>query len=225
MLLHFLFDLLASAFAFQAMRLAHARWLAAAELPAFRPAYGAALVVGAFLGAYALGTANLWLSGIHDIGRSILGALCGAIAAIELYKAMVRVKGSTGLIFVPGFCVAVIVGRIGCFLAGMQDQTYGIPSTLPWAHDFGDGIPRHPVQLYESIAMAAFLTVALYAVPRHPTFRQNAFYLMAGFYAAERFMLEFLKPYATLLGPLNLFHLTCLGLLAYSAMMFRKPDV
>ena len=74
--------------------------------------YGAALVIGAGLGAYGLGTLNLWLSGVPGVGRSILGALCGAVVAIEGYKAASGVKGSTGLIFVPAFCVAVMVGRM-----------------------------------------------------------------------------------------------------------------
>lgn len=226
MLWHMAFDLLATALAFQALRLAHLHWMARRDLPAFRKGYGVALVVGAAVGAYGLGTANLWLSGLPGFGRSILGALCGAVAGIEAYKAATGIKGSTGLIFVPAFCVAVIVGRIGCFLSGIEDQTYGIPSALPWAHDFGDGISRHPVQLYESFLMAAFLALAVWAVPRSATFRANAFYLMAAFYAAERFGLEFLKPYAALVGPLNIFHLACLGLLAYSAIMiFRKPHV
>ena len=102
MFLHSLFDLIASAAAFQALRLAHAHWLAGAELPACRPAYGATLVIGALIGAYDLGTANLWLTGLPGIGRSILGALCGAVAAIEIYKSLAHVKGSSGLIFVPG---------------------------------------------------------------------------------------------------------------------------
>jgi prolipoprotein diacylglyceryltransferase len=226
MLWHAIFDLLASALAFQAMRLAHMRWMAGVELPAFRPAYGVALVVGAVVGAYGLGTANLRLSGVPEVGRSILGALCGAVVAIEVYKAVSGIKGSTGVIFVPAFCVAVMVGRIGCFLAGLPDQTYGTPSALPWAVDFGDGVLRHPVQLYESGAMAGFLLLAVWAVPRSPAFRAKALYLMTGFYAVERFGLEFLKPYAALVGPLNIFHLACLGLLAYSAVMIiRKTHV
>ena len=34
--------------------------------------------------------------------------------------------------------------------AGLPDDTYGLPSkrALPWAVDFGDGVPRHPTQLY-----------------------------------------------------------------------------
>ena len=35
-------------------------------------------------------------------------------------------------------------------------MTYGTPTALPWGVDFGDGVPRHPVQLYEAATMAAF---------------------------------------------------------------------
>ncbi len=49
---------------------------------------------------------------------------------------------------------------------------------------------------------------------------------MAGFYALERFGLEFLKPYAALIGPFNLFHFTCAALFAYAALMIqRSKDV
>ena len=221
MLVHSIFDLIASALAFQAMVLAHRHWLAGADLPAFRPLYGLALALGALTGAYALGTASLWLSGLPGVGRSILGALCGAVAGVEIYKAAAGITGSTGLIFVPGFSVAVIIGRIGCFLSGMADQTWGTPTSLPWGHDFGDGIPRHPVQLYESLLMAGFLALFL-LTRRRPFVASNAFYLMTGFYALQRFGLEFLKPYAPVLGPFNIFHLACAGLLIYAFAMISR---
>lgn len=50
------------------------------------------------------------------------------------------------------------VGRLGCFFAGLPDYTYGVPTDLPWGVNFGDGVPRHPVQLYESAAMLLFLS-------------------------------------------------------------------
>ena len=40
--------------------------------------------------------------------------------------------------------------------------------------------------------------------------------LFVGVYAAQRFLWEFIKPYGTVIGPFNLFHLICLGLLAYA---------
>lgn len=189
--------------------------------------YAAALVAGAVLGGYGLGTANLWLSGEPGLGRSILGALAGAIAAVELYKARRRVTGSTGAVFVIGFATTVAVGRIGCFLSGLDDFTYGTATALPWGHDFGDGIRRHPVQLYESLAMAGFLAVAWFGFfRRRVSFLRHGFYLLAGFYAAQRFVWEFFKPYGQIVGPLNLFHLVCLGIIVYAgAMLIRQRNV
>lgn len=187
--------------------------------------YFAALSVGILIGSYVLGTGNLWLSGVPAIGRSIEGALAGGILAVELYKARSGISGSTGLVFVPTFATLVAVGRIGCALSGLEDHTYGLPTTLPWGHDFGDGIPRHPVAVYESLAMAGFLALSLAAFARrNPYFSAHGFHLMVAFYAAQRFAWEFLKPYATLLGPLNLFHLTSMVLFAYAAVMLvRRP--
>lgn len=222
-MVHLMFDLLAAALAFQAIRLTHAWAPSTTEPPAFRPAYSMALVLGAVLGAYCLGTLNLWLSGLPGIGRSILGALAGSIVAVELYKALTGIKGSTGALFVPGFALAIAIGRVGCFLSGLPDNTHGIPTTLPWGHDFGDGIQRHPVQLYESAAMAAFFLFSLWLLARRPAaFQARAFYLMVLFYAAQRFGLEFLKPYAPVLGPLNLFHIVTAALALYAALMLAR---
>lgn len=185
--------------------------------------YSAAVLIGAALGGYGFGTLNLWLSGVPGIGRSILGALAGAIVAVELYKLARGIRGSTGLIFVFAFATTVTVGRWGCFFSGLPDQTYGIATAMPWGVDFGDGIVRHPVQLYESAAMTLFLATALMFLARNnPWFMKNGFYLMTGFYAAQRFAWEFLKPYAAVAGPLNLFHLICLALFGYSMIMATR---
>ena len=187
------------------------------------PLYGVALLTGAAIGGFGAGTLNLWLSGEPGIGRSIVGAMAGAIAAVEIFKKLRGIKGSTGLIFVPAFATSVVVGRWGCYFAGLGDETYGTPTALPWGHDFGDGIARHPVQLYESFTMAVFLIAALLLLARrNPFFMRNGFYLLVLVYALQRFAWEFLKPYGTVLGPFNLFHLLCAGLVIYSAAMMAR---
>jgi prolipoprotein diacylglyceryltransferase len=187
--------------------------------------YGVALVAGAAVGGYAAGTANLWMSGEPGVARSIVGALAGAIIAIEVYKRFCGITGSTGILFVPAFATTVAIGRWGCFYEGLTDHTHGCPTSVPWGHDFGDGIPRHPVQLYESAAMAAFLVVAIVMLARRdPFFIKNGFYLMVLWYAAQRFAWEFVKPYALLIGPLNLFHLICMGLMVYAGAMMWRTD-
>jgi phosphatidylglycerol---prolipoprotein diacylglyceryl transferase len=185
--------------------------------------YLAAIILGAGIGAYVFGTANMWLSGAPGIGRSIEGAVAGGIIAVELYKRAAGIRTRTGARFALPLAVGVAVGRVGCYLAGLDDFTYGTPTALPWGHDFGDGIARHPVQLYESAAMAAFAVFYVVAVRlRDPFVIANGFYLAAGFYGAQRFAWEFVKPYGDVLGPLTLFHLLSLAILAYTCVMIAS---
>jgi prolipoprotein diacylglyceryltransferase len=185
------------------------------ELP-----YIAALLFGAGLGACLFGSLNLWLSGESGVARSIEGAIAGGIIAVELYKWSNGISFRTGARFALPLAIGIAVGRLGCYFAGLDDFTYGTPTALPWGHDFGDGILRHPVQLYESAAMAAFAAIYVVAV-----LKRNAFVIASGFdiavayYGAQRFVWEFLKPYAALIGPLTLFHLLSVGVFVYAAIM------
>jgi prolipoprotein diacylglyceryltransferase len=65
--------------------------------------------------------------------------------------------------------------------------------------------------------MLAFLGLYLVALARRAAWtRGRAFYLFVLWYAAQRFVWEFLKPYPDLVGPLNLFQLLCLALILYA---------
>ncbi len=226
-MIHTTFDILASITSLTVTALCY-RWrlsTAAQKIETAGIGYVFALILGAVIGGYGLGTLNLHLSDNPQTARSILGALAGAITAIELFKRSRGLKGSTGLIFVPAFATTVVVGRWGCYLSGLKDETHGTPSSLPWAVDLGDGITRHPVQLYESFSMLAFLIFALTMIGiRNPWFQRNGFYVLVLVYASQRFIWEFLKPYAAVFGPLNLFHLVCAALVAYALTMLGKSN-
>jgi prolipoprotein diacylglyceryltransferase len=226
MLIHTLFDLIAwTSAALLGWWIWRQGWLAGASArPAFKsdPYYFASLAAGALVGAVLSGSLNLGLAGLWTLGHSIAGAIAGGIVAVEIYKWVRGIKGSTGLPFVAPLALGIAIGRLGCFFAGLLDYTYGTPTALPWGHDFGDGIARHPVQLYESAAMVAFLIVFLRQIERRSEFvLRNGFYLFVAWYAAQRFAWEFLKPYPTVVGPFNIFHLICIGLFAYSLFMLR----
>ena len=113
------------------------------------------LAAGSIAGSYGLGTANLWLSGHEGVSRSILGAIAGAILAVELYKRAVGLRGSTGGVLAAPLALGIAIGRIGCHLAGLGDFTYGVPTNGAWVIDMGDGVPRWPVALIEAGVMAA----------------------------------------------------------------------
>lgn len=185
--------------------------------------YFACLATGAITGAYLSGSFTLWGQGVFALAHSIAGALVGAIIGVEIYKALRGIRISTGIVFVGPFAAGVAVGRWGCLFAGLPDQTYGIASSWPWAVDLGDGIARHPVQIYESLAMAAFaMAFAAGLHWRAPWAITHGFYWLAIVYGAQRFAWEFLKPYPALVGPFNHFHLMCAGLVIYGALMIRR---
>jgi prolipoprotein diacylglyceryltransferase len=57
---------------------------------------------------------------------------------------------------------------------------------------------------------------------RDAFFMRTGFYQMVLWYASQRFCWEFFKPYGAIVGPLNLFQVICLGLIAYSVTMMRR---
>ena len=227
MSIHFTFDLLAwtSAGLMGWFVSRQHRLSAAIQTRSLRsdPGYFTALGIGAIAGALLFGSLNMGLAGRWELGHSIAGAIAGGIIAVELYKLAFGIRGSTGAQFVAPLCIGIVVGRFGCFFAGLPDYTYGTPTGLPWGVDFGDGIHRHPVQLYESAAILAFLILYFRKISTGSRlFLRQGFYLFVGWYAVQRFAWEFLKPYPTVFGPFNIFHLICVVLLAYSLFMMSR---
>jgi phosphatidylglycerol---prolipoprotein diacylglyceryl transferase len=221
---HYAFDLLAWIAAALAARWQFKRWpeQAIQLSKVTSPEYFVVLGLGAVAGAWLVGSANS-AGAIFAPSHSIAGALAGGIVAVELWKLAHGVRVSTGGALVLPICVGIAVGRLGCFFAGLPDYTYGTPTGLPWAVDLGDGIGRHPVPLYESLAMATFSIAYVRARLRGAAWaRDHAFHAMIIFYAFQRFLWEFLKPYPAVVGPLNLFHLLMLGLIAYGLVWWRR---
>jgi len=92
---------------------------------------------------------------VWEGGLAFFGGLLGAILAAFLYARSRRIAFRRGAdFFAPAVAVAAAIGRIPCWLAGMD---YGTPTTVPWGVVYShpassapnDGIARHPVQLYE----------------------------------------------------------------------------
>ena len=96
------------------------------------PDYVVYLAIGAGCGALAFGTANLWASGIPKFGHSIAGGLAGGIVGVEAYKIRRGLRGSTGLRFVLPLALGIAIGRVGCFLSGIADETYGVEDWITW---------------------------------------------------------------------------------------------
>ncbi len=168
------------------------------------------LLVGAAFGAWAGSKLLAWAEAPQHYlalaatdpaallgGKTIVGGLLGGWAGVELAKKVCRITRSTGDAFVWPLALGTAIGRIGCFLTGLSDRTYGVATSLPWGVDFGDGVRRHPTQLYESLfvlILAATLTVAT----RRRALRTGArFRVYFAGYFILRFAVEFLKPRET----------------------------
>ncbi len=95
----------------------------------------------------------------------------------------------------PALAIGLGIGRIGCQLSG--DGDYGIPSDLPWAMAYPDGVVPtlervHPTPVYEMIACFA---TAAYLLRLAPAARLGGYQL--GLYlavsAVVRFAIEFVR--------------------------------
>ena len=124
-------------------------------------------------------------------GKTIVGGLLGGWVGVEIAKKIVGIKHATGDLYIIPLIFGMAVGRIGCFLTGLSDQTYGVHCSLPWAVDFGDG-PRHPTQLYDIVLLTILGFILHFTIKQKPAgFMFRVF--MIG-YLLYRFASEFIKP-------------------------------
>ena len=156
--------------------------------------------------------------------KTVAGGILFAWLAVEAAKRVLGIRISTGDAFVFPLCLALIIGRLGCFLAGLPDGTQGSPSRLPWAIDYGDGIPRHPSPLYE-MAFVAALWAALWqgrgALAQGMRF--TAFLLA---YFPFRLAADFLKPDPKVALGLSAVQWTCLaGTVLALAHFYRQGNI
>jgi phosphatidylglycerol:prolipoprotein diacylglycerol transferase len=220
--LHVLFELLG--YAAGALLYIRARRRQADFLPdPIRSSVICAAFVGAALGSRLLALLEHpqsfhWSSLLLlDGGRTIVGGILGGWVAVELMKRHHDIRSRTGDLFVTPLIVGLILGRIGCFLAGTADDTFGGTTTLPWGVDFGDGLARHPLQLYE----IAFLLV--YLLLSHeltwPLLNGDRFRLFVFSYFSLRLALEFLQESLRMLG------LDALQWASLAGMLWSLPTV
>ncbi len=136
-------------------------------------------------------------------GMSAHGGFIGVILAI-LWFSWRRKKNpfAVGDFVAPLVPLGFFFGRIGNFING---ELWGRAASadLPWAMIFpqsGDGIPRHPSQLYESglEGLALFAVCWLYSQKQKPVGAVSGVFLMG--YGIARFIAEFFREPDAFLG-------------------------
>jgi phosphatidylglycerol:prolipoprotein diacylglycerol transferase len=230
-LAHLLFEWLGIATGVQLYRWQRRR----ASQPAMLERGSFGIVIGCILGA-AIGNKavfwiempHLWTNTVIDwrllaSGQSIVGGLLGGLIGVEAAKKLTGITRSTGDQFILPLVAGTVVGRVGCFLAGLNDGTYGEATTLPWGMDFGDGVPRHPTQLYDMLVVLA-LGGALWHW-RRPLARHSglAFKLYLSGYLLWRLLVDGIKPLPYDYGfGLSGIQVVCIvALLCYTPVLMR----
>jgi prolipoprotein diacylglyceryltransferase len=126
--------------------------------------------------------------------KTIMGGLFGGLIGVEVAKKIIGEYKSSGDLFTLPIIVGIFIGRIGCFLSGTNEFTYGMPTSFVTGMNLGDGILRHPIALYELVFLAA-LFFFLYKVYKRKD-RESGFLfkLFMLSYFGFRFLIEFIKP-------------------------------
>jgi hypothetical protein len=184
---------------------------------------------GAFFGSHVLGILeqpdlmNQWTFVYFFANKTILGGLLGGLIGVELVKKIIGVHTSSGDLMTFPIMLGMGIGRVGCHLAGKADGTYGNPTTLPWGIDLGDGIPRHPVNLYEICFLASLAVFILWLENRRPLADGVRFKLFMIGYLLWRLCIERLKPVWFFPIGLSTLQIAAIaGLLYYTPWMLRS---
>lgn len=167
---------------------------------------------------------NSNLLALLQSGQSMVGGLLGGLIGVEVVKKLKGLTHSTGDDYVYPIFLGIIIGRIGCFLAGLPDGTHGNPSGQPWAYDYGDGIPRHPTQLYE-IAFVLLLWAWLHQQQaRLAVVAGLRFKWMLCAYLMWRLLIDAIKPVPfSYIGGLSGIQIACLiALLLYLPVTIKE---
>jgi phosphatidylglycerol---prolipoprotein diacylglyceryl transferase len=213
--------------------------------------YAADIVIAGVIGG--LVGAKLWYVFLTGESAALLrrggfvwyGGFLGAVAAILLNGWRRRVPGRfTAEICAAPLALGYALGRVGCFLV---NDDYGIPSSLPWAMKFPNGLPAttvanlqamgvpfppgtdpvqvvavHPTQIYETaIMMLVFWWLWRRRDHGHAIGWLFAWYLVLG--GAERLLVEFVRAKDDrLLGAFTLAQVTSVLLIVVGGLLLLK---
>lgn len=186
---------------------------------------------GAFLGSRLLGALEDPHLFFHPQGnwlyyfqsKTIIGALLGGLAGVEIAKKMVGETRSSGDLFTFPLILGMILGRMGCFSMGVAEPTYGVASSLPWAMDLGDGILRHPTALYEILFLSLLWLLLLQLRKKMRLQEGSLFKLFMVAYLLYRFAVAFIQPVDRWLWGIGTLQLACLLGLVYYYKVLLTP--
>jgi phosphatidylglycerol---prolipoprotein diacylglyceryl transferase len=191
-----------------------------------------AALVSAFLGAklvYLLAEGWMFWSDpdrwrIWATGKTILGALLGGYAGVEIAKKLTGYAQATGDWFAVIAPVGIILGRLGCLFHGCCSGRRCAPAW--WTLNDSAGVarwPSVPVEIaFNFLALLVFFALRKWETRsgRHSLAGQHFHLYLIG-YGLFRFAHEFLRATPRLLGPFSAYQLVALSCVGLGAWRFR----
>ena len=182
---------------------------------------------GAFLGAkFVYLAAEGWMHW-HDAdrwwqfaaGKSIVGALLGGYAGVEIVKARLGYRRITGDWFAVMVPIPIILGRVGCTFQGCCPGRACEPAWYTMAD--AAGIARWPTAPVELVFNALMLGIVLVLRHRQTLVGQHFHvYLMA--YGLFRFAHEFVRDTPKLAGSISGYQIAALGVALLGGIQFAR---
>jgi len=160
--------------------------------------------------------------------KTIMGGLFGGLLGVELTKKIIGEKQSSGDLFVLPIIAGIFIGRIGCFLSGVNEFTYGSETDFILGMDLGDGLLRHPTSLYELIFLLFLFLIFRYLKAHVILKNGNLFKYFMLSYFGFRFCIEFIKPnvfFTFGLSSIQILCLFCWGYYWKTIVGFRNLEV
>ncbi|MBI2845924.1 MAG: prolipoprotein diacylglyceryl transferase [Chloroflexi bacterium] len=177
-------------------------------------------------------------------GLGIYGAVAGGFLGAWLYARVYKLHLAKWLDFVaPSMFLGQAIGRWGNFF---NQELYGYPATMPWGIQISadnrlpqfsiDQYPEttrfHPTFLYESLWNLGGFFLLSYIWRRYEgrLMKGDLFLLWAMLYGFGRFLVEFQRPDAWLVGGIPTAQIIGLGLLAFGGTLLflrhrRRPEI
>lgn len=190
------------------------------------------IILGAALGAL-LGSRIMGLleNPVADFGtmtvlylynvKTIMGGLFGGLIGVEITKKIIGESHSSGDLFTLPLIAGIFIGRVGCFLSGTNEFTYGTTTSMFTGMDLGDGLQRHPIALYELVFLAVLFFLLRRIYYRREIENGLLFRIFMISYFGFRFLIEFIKPNVFLFAGLSSIQWLCIVCFLY----YRKTII
>ncbi len=186
-------------------------------------------VVGALIGSRVVGILENPFATFNHVSffdllnvKTIMGGLFGGLLGVEWAKKLIGEKQSSGDLFTLPIIVGIFIGRIGCFLSGINEFTYGTKTNFFLGMDLGDGLNRHPIALYEMLFLVLLFFLLLKMKGKLVFENGDLFKIFMLSYFGFRFLIEFIKPNSFYLLYLSSIQWLCLLCFFYYRIFILK---